>query len=141
MAVLGAEVTVLPFVSWMATTGWFVHAVPAVPPPGCVVYPSFVAVPAVMLNAFAFVGAVSDGLDVAVSVSPVPTFVIAHPVKFATPDTAATVKPPAFEHESTPPGPALLLMASVTFRVSEVTVVPPAVCTATETLKDPVPVA
>jgi len=44
-------VTVLPFASSTVTIGCVVQAVPPVPPPGCVVKTTFVAVPAVILNA------------------------------------------------------------------------------------------
>jgi hypothetical protein len=43
-------VTVLPPASWTVTTGCAVHAVPPVPPPGCVVKASLAAVPTVMLK-------------------------------------------------------------------------------------------
>ena len=43
-------VTVLPPASCTVTTGWVVHAVPPVPPPGWVVKASLAAAPTVMLK-------------------------------------------------------------------------------------------
>lgn len=59
-------VIVFPPASWTLTTGCVAHAVPPVPPPGCVVNATFAAAPTVMLNV-ADVAVVSPA-DVAVTV-------------------------------------------------------------------------
>ena len=69
-----------------------------------------------------------------------PTLVMAQPVKLATPETVATVRPPVLVQLSTP-NEGLLPMARVTFLVSVSTVLPLVSWTATDTLKEPVPVA
>src|ERR1700722_17683737 len=66
---------------------------------------------------------------------------MAQPVKLAPPAAAATVRPPVLVQLRTPPGPALLLMARVTFRLSVKTVLPLVSWTATEAENVPVPVA
>src|SRR5258707_10845681 len=70
--VIGAElpVTGLPTASSTVTTGCVAHAVPPVPPPGCVVNTSWVAVPAVIVKGL-LVALVSP-LLVAASVYPLP---------------------------------------------------------------------
>ena len=69
-----------------------------------------------------------------------PTLVMAHPVKLATPAAAATVRPPVLVQLSTP-NEGLLPMARVTFLVSVSTVFPLASWTATDAENVPVPVA
>src|ERR1700683_1222950 len=66
---------------------------------------------------------------------------MAHPVKLATPAARVTVRPPVLVQESTP-ALGLLLMARVTVvALSPVSVLPLVSCSATDTLKVPVPVA
>ena len=60
------DVTVFPPASCTLTTGCVAHAVPPVPPPGCVVNASCAAAPTVMLNVLDV--AVVSPADVAVSV-------------------------------------------------------------------------
>src|ERR1017187_3064505 len=120
-------VTVLPPASCTVTTGCVVHAVPPVPPVVGVVNASFAAAPSVMLNALLV--ALVSAPSVAANVYPVPILSIfkALALKLATPATAAFVNVPL----NTPPGPALVPIATVTVETSVVTVLPPASCTVT----------
>src|SRR5579862_806633 len=101
--------------------------------------PSFVALPAVMLKEFALPGAVAPVWvpSDAVSVYPLPDLVMAHPVKFATPAVAVTVRPPVLVHVRTPLL-GLVPMARVTesvLPVPLVTMFPLLSLIATDTLK------
>jgi hypothetical protein len=105
--------------------------VPELPTPEVNVWPgsvttSFETAPAVMLNAVLTTvpAKVDTVLPVAVSVYPVPALSIESPLKVACPVVVftATVAVPL----RTPPGPALVWIASVTFCAVPVTVFPPA---------------
>ena len=117
-------VTVFPYASWIATFGCVVHATPPVPPPGCVVYPSCEAAPAVTLNVL-LVALVSPVL-VIVRVYPLPDLLIDRSPNVATPLLAALDTVP----DSAPP-PGFVPIATLTFALLVVTVLLLASCTVT----------
>src|SRR5207253_1713297 len=110
-------IAVFPCPSRAVTWTAGVIAAPAVVLLGCPVNTSWVALPAVMLNAVD-VGSVRPPLD-ATSVYPVPALSIESPENVATPLTAATVAVP----DSVPP-PGFVPIATVTFPVNPVAVFP-----------------
>jgi hypothetical protein len=92
-----------------------------------------------MLKGFALAGAVYVGLLEAVSLYPVPTFVMAQLVKLATPADTVRVRPP-LQLNTPPPGfvPSDSVTAPLFVPVSRL---PFASSTSTEVAKVPVPAA
>src|SRR5205809_413468 len=108
-------VAVLPLPSWAVTWTAGVIAAPATAVVGCTENPNCVAVPAVMLKAELVVLLA----PVAVSVYPVSALSMLSPANVATPATAAWVSV-----LPSPPSPGLVPIATVTFPVNPVAVLP-----------------
>ena len=112
-----APATGLPPASVTATAGCAAQAVPATPPPGCIVSTSFAAGPTATANGVEVAAARPD--PVALSVYPDPARSIVQPANVTSPATAAFASPPG--HESPAPAdPVPAVIARVTTVVAVV---------------------